>query len=124
MPLLFVYGSLKRGYRLHRHLRSGVFKGVAYTEPGYALYRLGWYPGMVVEVKSGCVTGELFEIPESLLPELDEVEGVPHLYRRAAISVHCPDHSGESVVALTYLYQQSVRQHPRVVDGHWREDEP
>lgn len=123
MPLLFVYGSLKRGYRLHHHLQSSVFKGVACTEPGYALYRLGWYPGMVIEAEYGGVTGELFEILESLLPELDEVEGVPHLYQRAAISVHCPDHSPEAVVALTYLYQQPVCQHPRVVDGYWREDE-
>jgi gamma-glutamylcyclotransferase (GGCT)/AIG2-like uncharacterized protein YtfP len=93
MPLLFVYGSLKRGFRLHRHLQPGRFLGAAHTEPGYALYRLDWYPGMVAEPGSGVVTGELYEIPEALLPFLDEVESVPHLYQRAQIEINCLAHA-------------------------------
>ena len=108
MPLLFVYGSLKRGFRLHRHLRASHFRGIACTEPGFALYRLVWYPAMVAENTSGMVTGELFDVPEALLSALDEVEGVPVLYQRVRIRVSCPEHSPAAVEALTYLYQQPV----------------
>jgi gamma-glutamylcyclotransferase (GGCT)/AIG2-like uncharacterized protein YtfP len=122
LPLLFVYGSLKRGFRLHRHLRPASFRGAARTTPGYALYRLVWYPAMVAEPGSGEVTGELYEVPEDLIPVLDEVEGVPHLYQRVRIRVSCPDHSPHEVEACTYLYQQPVEQRARVEDGYWREE--
>lgn len=121
MPLLFVYGSLKRGFRLHAHLQAGTFRGVARTKPGYALYRLGWYPGMVAEATSDGVSGELYEVPETLLPVLDEVEGVPHLYQRTRITITCAEYSPETVAVFTYLYQQPVEGCPHVADGDWQE---
>jgi len=122
MPLLFVYGSLKRGFRLHHHLRTALFRGVARTEPGFALYRLVWYPAMVAEDTSGTVTGELYEVSDALLSVLDEVEGVPVLYQRAPIRVSCPEQSPSDVGALTYLYQQPVKQCVRLTNGNWSED--
>lgn len=122
MPLLFVYGSLKQGFRLHPHLAAGILRGMAHTGPGYALYRVSWYPGMVADETSGGVSGELYEIPEALLPVLDEVEGVPDLYRRASVTVTCPDYSGEPVQALTYVYQQPVEPRSRIESGHWAAD--
>lgn len=123
MALLFVYGTLKRGCRLHAHLDTGVYRGAARTEPGYALYRLGWYPGMVAEASPAEVTGELYEIGEELLPLLDDVEGVPDLYQRVSIPVLCPEHSTGPIEALTYLYQPPVRHLPRIECGHWTDEE-
>lgn len=121
MPLLFVYGSLKRGFRLHHHLHTATFLGAARTEPGFALYRLVWYPAMVAEVTSGTVAGELYEVPEALLPTLDEVEGVPVLYQRMRIRVSCPELCPEYVEVFTYVYQQPVNPCLRLEDGHWHE---
>jgi gamma-glutamylaminecyclotransferase len=47
MTLIFVYGTLKRGFSNHHHLDGQAFLGAARTAPGYALYALAEYPGMV-----------------------------------------------------------------------------
>lgn len=60
MPLVFVYGTLKRGGRNHAHLSGQYFLGPARTQPGYTLYQPADYPGMVpVTADRDGVTGEL-----------------------------------------------------------------
>ena len=71
--LLFVYGSLKRGRRHHAELGGARFVGVARTAPEYRLLDLGEYPALA----AGCraIEGELYEVTEALLVELDRFEG-------------------------------------------------
>jgi gamma-glutamylcyclotransferase (GGCT)/AIG2-like uncharacterized protein YtfP len=85
---LFVYGSLKRGGRHHDELEGATFLGLAVTAPGYRLEPLGEYlalvraePGEAAEA----VSGELFEVPLSKLPDLDAFEG--DAYARAELPV-------------------------------------
>ena len=47
LHLIFVYGSLKRGYALHHLLASQQFHGIAVTQPLYRLFDLGSYPGLI-----------------------------------------------------------------------------
>ena len=86
MARLFVYGSLKRGGLHHDELAGAVFLGTVATAPGYRLERWGEYlallsePGPAGETARGAdglgvVTGELFDVPDSLIPLLDEFEG-------------------------------------------------
>ena len=65
MTRLFVYGTLKRGAENNAHLEGQRFLGEAVTVPGYVLYGLFGYPGMVraADVTAG-VTGELWEIDD------------------------------------------------------------
>jgi gamma-glutamylaminecyclotransferase len=79
--LLFVYGSLKRGRRHHAELGGARFAGVARTLPEYRLLELGEYPALA----SGCrsIEGELFQVTEALLVELDRFEGDD--YERGAV---------------------------------------
>jgi gamma-glutamylcyclotransferase (GGCT)/AIG2-like uncharacterized protein YtfP len=72
---LFVYGSLKRAGRHHDQLRGAVFLGEAETVAGYALEQAGEYLELVSVAGAGSVTGELFEVSESLLLALDDFEG-------------------------------------------------
>lgn len=119
MPLLFVYGTLKRGFRLHHYLKEAPFLGAAVTAPGYALYRLDWYPALVEEPGAGSITGEVYEVCNALLEALDEVEGVPYLYRRAEIELLS---LGGRIVrerCVTYLYQRSVQGRARIPQGEW-----
>ncbi len=51
--LLFVYGTLKRGCRNHRHLAGQAFVGPARTAPGFTLYDLGGYPGIAAGLAAG-----------------------------------------------------------------------
>jgi gamma-glutamylcyclotransferase (GGCT)/AIG2-like uncharacterized protein YtfP len=81
---LFVYGSLKRGYRHHARLQGAKFEGEAVTEPHYGLVLLGDYPALY----SGGgkrIHGELYRISPELLAELDQFEDCPNVYRRESV---------------------------------------
>ncbi len=116
MNYLFVYGTLKRGGSRHWILEDFSFLGRAKAK-NFALYDLGPYPAMVPE--DGVVYGEVYEVPEEILRDLDWVEGVPFLYRRELIEVVFED--GLSLKAWAYIYNGNVKGYPRIEDGEWRE---
>jgi len=69
---LFVYGTFRYGFELHHLLRKSRFVGLAHVE-GYNMYDLGNFPGIVKG--ENAVWGEVYEIDDSLIKELDIVEG-------------------------------------------------
>lgn len=74
--LIFVYGTLKRGHANHGYLSGQTFIDLATTEPRYRLYDLGGYPGMVLHANHGTsIHGEVWEIDDACLKQLDELEG-------------------------------------------------
>lgn len=90
--LLFVYGTLKRGCSNHGQLAGQNFVGAARTPPGYRLYDLGGYPGIVAKPddRDG-VVGEVWSIDDAALARLDHFEGVHEgLYRRAPLPLLAP----------------------------------
>ena len=99
--LLFVYGTLKRGERNHRLLAGQRFVGPAVTAPGFRLFDLGPYPG-VVRAAGGLVRGELFDVFVRCREELDEFEGVPTLFDRTTIEL------ADGTTAAAYLYARPV----------------
>ncbi len=74
--LVFVYGSLKRGYALHALLQGQFCLGEALTEPLYRLFDLGAYPGLVEWPEGLAVCGEVYRVDFDCLRRLDEAEGV------------------------------------------------
>jgi gamma-glutamylaminecyclotransferase len=109
--LVFVYGTLKRGGSNHGFLRGQRFLGEAITGPGYRLFSLGEYPGMVYwEGDLGHVNGEVWAVDEECLAYLDVLEGVAEgLYRRERVTL-LPPFQAEMVV--TFLYALSVDGRP------------
>jgi gamma-glutamylcyclotransferase (GGCT)/AIG2-like uncharacterized protein YtfP len=80
---LFVYGSLKRGFRNHSVMGAAAFVREAQTAPGYRLVLQGEYPALTIERGGkGSVSGELYLVHEAELPRLDAFEDVPTLYQR------------------------------------------
>ncbi len=112
---LFVYGTLKRGGSRHWILEDFPFLGRARAK-GFVLYDLGPYPAMVPE--DGLVYGEVYEVSEEILRDLDWVEGVPVLYRRELIEVVFED--GTPLKAWAYIYNGNVKGYPRIEDGEWK----
>jgi gamma-glutamylaminecyclotransferase len=105
--LIFVYGTLKRGCSNHHFLHGQTFVGAAVTRPGYRLFSLGDYPGMVRwDETSPGVHGEIWQVEDACLHDLDVLEGVADgLYRRVRVPLLAPfDHH----VVLTYLYALSI----------------
>jgi gamma-glutamylcyclotransferase (GGCT)/AIG2-like uncharacterized protein YtfP len=101
---LFVYGSLKRGGRHHEELQGARFLAEAETAPGHAVIQLGDYPALIEAPGPGVVTGELFEVPESLLPALDEFEGDAYVRQKLAVKV-----AGATDLALALAYFHKPR---------------
>ena len=110
---IFVYGTLKRGGLNHHYLSGQRFVGEARTIPGFRLYDLDGYPGMVPDpVDNEGVTGELWEVDTPCLAALDEFEGVPEgLYRREIVPLAAP-HANRPVTA--YIYARTTAGRRRV----------
>lgn len=106
MTTVFVYGTLKRGGSNHAFLGGQRYLGDARTVPGFTLYSLGDYPGMVrAPGDTAGVTGELWVVDDGCLAELDRLEGLDEgLYERIDV-VLAPNHLASS--AQTYLYARA-----------------
>jgi gamma-glutamylcyclotransferase (GGCT)/AIG2-like uncharacterized protein YtfP len=109
--LIFVYGSLKRGYRNWKHILKdrALFVGEALSEDAnYAMYDAEAFPKVVVDNLDGHgVAGELFQVDDEVLARCDRLEGNPVFYRREERRFMILE-SGEIVTAWIYLCQHRV----------------
>lgn len=113
MPLVFVYGTLKRGGSNHAHLADQRCLGPARTRPGYTLYQPADYPGMVPdESDRDGVVGELWQVDDACLRRLDRLEGTAEgLYARVPVRLLAPH---DSLHVHTYLYRLPLAGCPRL----------
>ena len=118
--LVFVYGTLKRGGSNHGLLAGQDFVGPARLAPGFVLYSLGDYPGLVAEAGAADrVTGELWAVDDAALARLDELEGVEEgLYARVpAVLEEWPEPlsaGARFADARMYVYLRDVSGRPRL----------
>ncbi len=86
MIKIFVYGTLmKDRYNHDRYLKEQRYLGQAVL-PGYALFDLGSFPGIIPDVDEK-VLGELYEIDSKALERLDILEDNGRLYNRETVEV-------------------------------------
>jgi gamma-glutamylaminecyclotransferase len=112
--LVFVYGSLKRGFRHHAEIEGAEFVREAVTAAGYALYRVGEYPALV-RAGTATVRGEIYRVRPDHLERLDRFEGCPELYRRIPVKL-----SDGALVEGYAMEAAEVGGCPIVPDGNWR----
>ena len=111
---LFVYGSLKVGFRHADVLRDAIRVCSASAEP-FSLVRYGRYPALVAS-PSGVVHGELVLVDQALLLQLDEFEQCPNLYQRQAIPLR------DGLLAYAYVIDSELEKHySEIPGGIWRE---
>ncbi len=111
---LFVYGTLKQGFRSHHLLEGAEYLGPYQTGPGHFLLDCGDYPGLIRLAGHKRVQGELYSVASSNFVRLDEHEGVPTLYTRELI-----DLEGVQGPAEAYFYQGPMEGKTLVKDGIW-----
>lgn len=111
--LLFTYGTLKTGGSAHGLMGESKSLGVVRTAPNYCLYTISSFAGMVCEDENQGVLGELFEVPESVLPGLDSYEGVPGLFTRSCIKLE----DGREV--FSYLFARPIAGKAKIEKGFW-----
>lgn len=99
--LVFVYGTLRKGYRNHHLLAEARDLGPARSVALYALY-LDDYPYLVKGHSVCRVAGELYAVDEAGLAKLDLLEEHPVWYCREMIAVE--DQRGRRHRAWVYFY--------------------
>ena len=104
MRNVFVYGTLMSGQGNNWRMKDSRLVGKAVLKD-YSLYDLGRYPG-IVEKKGDRVKGELFQVPEELIAELNDYEDEGTLYKLCNGNVELEN--GESEIAGIYVYLQGV----------------
>jgi len=115
--LIFTYGTLRRGYGNHPLLGDSKYLGDARTEPKFTMLNMGRFPGLVASGETA-VVGELYEVDEDVLAELDHLEGHPNFYRRSPITVI--GDSGELAVQAYLLRNEWLDTESRIVaSGDW-----
>ena len=104
--LVFVYGTLRKGFHNNRLLANSHFEGIG-SAYGVKLYNAGLYPAALIDPKSALV-GEIYEVDDNTLARLDMLEGVPHLYRRETVDCDLDDDSDAELQAYIYIWSQPV----------------
>lgn len=93
MNLLFVYGTLKRGYGRNQFLSQQRYLGTACTKPKYAIYQYAGYPAMIemsipAYWPSFNIYGEIYEATYECLEQLDSIENTKEqLFKRSEIDL-------------------------------------
>ena len=120
--MLFIYGSLKKGFDNH-HLLGKYAKriGKAITIGKFAMFEdtFGNYPYLIAASQTR-IHGELYEIQRvELLKKLDRFEGYPEYYQRKKILVKT--HRG---TVRAFVYIRSLEDMPQGQKSlrEWRED--
>ncbi len=111
----FVYGSLLRGESAHARLARARLVGASDTAPGFELVDLGDYPGLL-RGGAGRVRGEVYAVPDDLVPDLDLYEDHPDLFSRTEIEL------ADGSRAEAYLVSERLAAgRPRVASGSWKD---
>jgi len=103
-PLLFAYGSMKKGFRNHYRLENDKFIGRAKTKKKYCIYPAPSYnyPYGIENDHKWQLKGELYELTNTPIETIDEFEGSPAYYYRTMIKAVCNDKEYDA-----YIYFKS-----------------
>jgi len=111
MPLIFVYGSLKRDKKLHFYLKEATFLDEVITCEKFTmiLSKSKWYPYLLKD-KRVKIKGELYKIDFKTLKKLDRLEEVPFYYKREKICVK----GKKNYLGYVYIKRKSVKYLPHL----------
>ena len=111
--LIFVFGTLKRGYRANDKLKDQPFLGSAITIPRYKMFDVG-FPMIFKNVTGHQVKGEVYLVSPGCLSDMDYYEGYPSFYQREEIDVTLldpvaggPDERKQMMRSLIYYNKDS-----------------
>ncbi len=123
--LVFVYGTLRRGGSNHFRMSGADF--VADGVVRGKIYRIAWYPGLVLG-EEGEVRGEVYSVDAGQLLELDTFEGLSageiegSEYRRVKTVVH--RRGGSTLAAWAWEWIGPFDVSSLIPEGDWLAVEP
>ena len=81
--LVFIYGSLRRGSERAMSITFPDARFIAEATVCGSLYDFGPYPGLILDGSTSIVTGEVYEVDDALLKQLDDFEASSNYYRKS-----------------------------------------
>lgn len=115
MAYVFVYGTLKSGYPADWLMkRNGVLLGNAQARG--TLFNLGPFPGYRREGEYQ-VKGELWEVSEQGVSQLDRYEGEGSLYDRVEVEVQTDNGKNQNV--FIYEIREAGEEDEVISSGEW-----
>ena len=123
--LVFVYGTLRRGGSNHFRMAGAEF--VASGTITGRMYRIDWYPGLVLDGAGDEIHGEVYSVNPELLATLDVFEGLSageiegSEYRRVQTAVIQRD--SQPVNAWVWEWLGLTDECQRLTDGDWLKHE-
>lgn len=87
MTKVFVYGTLKEGHGNHSYLRTSKLIRRAYV-PGFLLINTTGFPYALEAEPTDFVIGEVYEVDDKTLENLDSLEGYPEHYNRVKVNAY------------------------------------
>ncbi|MCL6415099.1 gamma-glutamylcyclotransferase [Aestuariirhabdus sp. Z084] len=122
LPLVAVYGSLRRGLWNHHILAHSEY--VAKTRlPGWQMFSLGRFPG--VRRGQGYITVEIYRVTPPVLKALDQMEGYypehtkPRLVDEKKFYDRVQVTTGSGLAHLYILEDRRYWQSPLIESGDW-----
>lgn len=123
--LVFVYGTLRRGGSNHFRMAGAEF--VASGTITGRMYRIDWYPGLVLDDAGDEIHGEVYSVAVELLEALDVFEGLSageiegSEYRRVQTTVVRRD--SQTTRAWVWEWLGGTDESQRLMDGDWLKHE-
>ena len=108
--LVFVYGTLKRGFYNEFFLKNSEFIESYTANIRYKMVNLGEFPSITPDNKINEISGEIYKINKKTLNRLDEFEGVPSFFNREMMNFN-----GHGV----WVYTMTKNNYPTIKSGVW-----
>lgn len=86
---VFVYGTLKKGFSNHWYLENSKYLGIGKTIPKYQMYpsKNYFFPFLLKSEPNNNIVGEIYEVDEKTLIDLNILEDFPKMYLRELIEI-------------------------------------
>jgi gamma-glutamylcyclotransferase (GGCT)/AIG2-like uncharacterized protein YtfP len=123
--LVFVYGTLRRGGSNDFRMAGAEF--VAQGTITGRMYRIDWYPGLVLDDAGDEIHGDVYSVTSDLLSALDIFEGLSageiegSEYRRVQTTVVQQD--SQTLTAWVWEWLGITDESQRIADGDWLKTE-
>jgi gamma-glutamylaminecyclotransferase len=106
--LVFVYGSLKRGYRNSPLLAGSVFLDEAVSVPTYKMIEIKMaeysFPVIMPDPGGRKLAGEVYGVDDATLARLDQLEREGSSYDRVTIDAEWSPSNGERSAVQAFVY--------------------
>jgi len=118
--LVFVYGSLKRGFWNHHLLADADFIGTGRTFNKYAMHFNG-VPLVNKNRQVSQIQGELYQVDYNILKKLDRLERHPNWYIREQVAVIVDNADNNEVIYSAWIYFNSDKSGSLILSGNFEQ---